>query len=142
MFLGASKPFLCVLTLLATVVTASHLNTHSSTLSHGKRAVVVREKRNDIPHHFLRMGATQENTTIQLKIGLQPNNRTGLEKALSDASTPGGAHYGKYLTAEDVSRYGLNFLQRISIPKYSCGFRYTHTCPPTLLPYPLSQPGF
>ncbi|KAF5357600.1 hypothetical protein D9758_007416 [Tetrapyrgos nigripes] len=96
--------FLLYASLALYTVIASGPVTYSS-IAHAKRVSVLRERRDIIPNHFAGIGAPHEDTILQLKIGLQPNNRSGLEQALFDVSTPGGTQYGKHLTAEEVHSY-------------------------------------
>ncbi|THU85269.1 subtilisin-like protein [Dendrothele bispora CBS 962.96] len=93
------------LLLWASLALLNLTNVEAETASHTKKTMVVMEKRDKIPGNFIKTGIAHNDTLLQLKIGLKPNDRSGLEKALFDASTPGGAQYGKYLNTETVNSY-------------------------------------
>jgi len=104
--------------------------------TYSKRAMVLREKRDEVPYEFTETGVAHGDTILEFKIGLAPKDRSGLEKALFDVSTPGGPRYGQHLSAEEV----LNLFQISLIPLMKCT-RSIHTClhtPPLYLP---SHPG-
>ncbi|KAJ7582371.1 family S53 protease-like protein [Mycena floridula] len=68
-----------------------------------RRATTVHELRQSVPKAFANKGPASPDTTVDLRIGLTPSDRTGLIKALYDVSTPGSCLYGQHLSAGQVN---------------------------------------
>lgn len=66
------------------------------------RSTVIHEKRHTVPAGFSVVGPAPNDATIKLRIGLSPNNISGLEDALLAVSTPSSPLYGQYLTQDEV----------------------------------------
>jgi tripeptidyl-peptidase I len=65
--------------------------------------MIVHNTRQAPPAGFKATGPAPSDMTFDLRIAMVSNNIAGLEKALYDVSTPGGANYRKFLTKEQVS---------------------------------------
>ncbi|KAJ7111426.1 family S53 protease [Mycena epipterygia] len=69
------------------------------------RPMVVHEARAEPARGFVDSGIAPAATELTLRIGLRPNNITGLEAALYAVSDPASPLYGQHLTAEEVSQF-------------------------------------
>lgn len=85
---------------MALITVNSVLSAANSTLS--RRAMVIHERRSDIPYDFTRVGSPHPDTVMNFRIGLAAKDMRGLEKALYDVSTPGSPSYGQHLSADEV----------------------------------------
>ena len=73
----------------------------------------VLEQRPDIPIGFSKGTPAPANSVLNLRLAIKQSDVAGLQKALYDVSTPGGALYGQHLTKEEVyQKYFITFVQR------------------------------
>ena len=72
----------------------------SSTLA--QRNLQIHESRQDAPGGYTRTGPADPDTVLTLYLSLVQSDYDGLIDALYDVSTPSSAHYGQYLSAEEV----------------------------------------
>ena len=70
----------------------------------------VHERRADVPKGFAYRGRASPNTTLDLRIALVQSNRTGLETALYDVSTPGSSNYRKHLSKSQVRLFRMTMI--------------------------------
>ncbi|KAJ7111425.1 family S53 protease-like protein [Mycena epipterygia] len=67
--------------------------------------MVVHETRAEPARGFVDSGIAPAATQLTLRIGLRPNNISGLETALYAVSDPASPLYGQHLTAEEVAEF-------------------------------------
>lgn len=65
-------------------------------------SLVVLERRDAVPQGFAQSGAAPAEQVLNLKVNLVQNDLAGLENALYEASTPGSAKYGQWLSKDEV----------------------------------------
>lgn len=67
----------------------------------------VLEKCNNPPDGYSRLGFTPSDKFLNFRLALVQNDILGLHEAVYNVSTPGNAHYGQYLSKEEVIRSHL-----------------------------------
>ncbi|KAJ7891371.1 subtilisin-like protein [Mycena olivaceomarginata] len=68
-------------------------------------SLVVLERRDAVPQGFAQSGAAPAEQVLNLKVNLVQNDLAGLENALYEASTPGSAKYGQWLSKDEVAAF-------------------------------------
>ncbi|KIK68209.1 hypothetical protein GYMLUDRAFT_68091 [Collybiopsis luxurians FD-317 M1] len=71
-------------------------------LSIQSRTMIVHDRRSSIPKGYTQVKEASNDQTLHMRINLAMNDRGGLENALTEASDPEHANYGKWLSRADV----------------------------------------
>lgn len=98
------------------------------------RDMKVRESRESVPSGYVRRGAADADTKLNLRIALVQSNIEGLIEQLYAVSTPDSPTYGEHLTKEEVCPQSLSAGHTMT-HEYNGRLR-SSSLPPTRAPPP------